>query len=355
MEAPFEQRLQWCRQHFQRARRALERLPDLDGVRLAFSVHLDLKMVPFFEALAVQGAELYLTSCNPVTSDPESLIHLSGACVTVDVDEGAQERALAWQPTHLCELGGALTAALMQRPGLSGVLGSMEGTGSGIALLGQFNLPYPVIDWDQVELKRGLHNRYMVGLTAWHTFFSRTGLTLHGLRVAVLGFGPVGRGVAEAARAYGGIIEILEPEAKRALEASFAGWKVGEPRATLAEADVVVTATGTPGVLGEQDLLGLKDGCFLLNVGHSSDEIDVAAMDRFAHRQVLPHIQAYQLGAKTIYLLAKGSMVNLTAGFGDSLNSFDITLAIMADTLNYLIREAKTLPAGLHRAPERPV
>ncbi|MCA9790837.1 MAG: adenosylhomocysteinase [Candidatus Eremiobacteraeota bacterium] len=355
MEAPFEQRLQWCRQHFRRARQALDALPELDGVRLAFSVHLDLKMVPFFEALVAKGAELYLTSCNPVTSDPESLVHLSGACVQVDVDGGSQQRALAWQPTHLCELGGALTEALVKRPGGSGVLGSMEGTGSGIALLEGFDLPYPIIDWDQVELKRGLHNRYMVGLTAWHTFFSRTGLTLHGLRVAVLGFGPVGRGVAEAARAYGGIIEILEPEPRRALEASFAGWKVGQPSATLAEADVVVTATGRPGVLREQELCALKDGCFLLNVGHSSDEIDVAAMDRFEHQQVLPHIQAYRIRGKTLYLLAKGSMVNLTAGFGDSLNSFDITLAIMANTLDYLIREGERLPPGLHRAPDRAV
>ena len=43
-------------------------------------------------------------------------------------------------------------------------------------------------------MKEGLHNRHMVGLTAWHTFFQTTHLTLHEKRVLVIGYGLVGRG-----------------------------------------------------------------------------------------------------------------------------------------------------------------
>ena len=39
----------------------------------------------------------------------------------------------------------------------------------------------------------------------------------------------------------------------------------------------------------------------------------------------MPYINAYRMADKTVYLLANGSMLNLTAGFGDSLNAFDVT------------------------------
>jgi len=36
----------------------------------------------------------------------------------------------------------------------------------------------------------GLHNRHMVGLTAWQTFFQTTHLTLHEKKVLVIGLWP---------------------------------------------------------------------------------------------------------------------------------------------------------------------
>ncbi len=348
--APFQNRLEWCRHHLCQSSAALEDLPPLPKVRLACSLHLDLKMVPFLEKLSARGAQLYLTSCNPATSDPDSLDHLRAQGFEVDLEDGCEQRAWEWGPTHLCELGAGLSE-VAHKAGLK-VVGSMEGTGSGIARFKRWQLPYPIVNWDEVDLKRGLHNRYMVGLTAWHTFFSRTGLTLHGKRVAVLGFGPVGRGLAEAARAYGGRVEVIDPNPTRALEARFSGWAVEDPATTLKLADVVATATGARKVLGQRELEHLKDGCFLVNVGHTSDEIDLDWLGQYSEQEVMPFIHRFDLPNKALFVLARGSMVNLTAGFGDSLNSFDVTLTIMARTLEYLLLEAPNLAPGLHRAPD---
>ncbi len=60
---------------------------------------------------------------------------------------------------------------------------------------------YPIFNWDDLPVKEGLHNRHMVGLTAWHTFFQTTHLTLHEKKVLVIGYGLVGQGVAAAAKA----------------------------------------------------------------------------------------------------------------------------------------------------------
>jgi adenosylhomocysteinase len=53
-----------------------------------------------------------------------------------------------------------------------------------------------------------------------------------------------------------------------------------------------------------------------------------------------------------VFLFAGGSMANLTAGQGDTLNSFDITMATMLAGLRYTFSaEARGSSAGLHPLP----
>jgi adenosylhomocysteinase len=191
MDIPLEKRLEWVCCQMPRLGRALQTLPDLSGVRLAFSIHLDLKMILLIEGLLARGAQVYLTTCNPATVRDEVVAYIERA--------GAQARAwrnmsqedfhqasagaIAWRPTHLCEFGAELTAAWLASPDRSPVRASLEGTGSGIARLQAIAPPYPIFNWDDLPIKEGLHNRHMVRLTTWHTLFSRTGLTLHGRNV----------------------------------------------------------------------------------------------------------------------------------------------------------------------------
>ena len=59
----FERSLAWAWLNMPLTQTACERLPDLNGVRLACSVHLDLKMIPAFETCLERGADLFLTTC----------------------------------------------------------------------------------------------------------------------------------------------------------------------------------------------------------------------------------------------------------------------------------------------------
>jgi adenosylhomocysteinase len=356
----FLQELAWTRTHMPRTRRALAALPDLTGVRLACSIHIDLKMVPLLEGVQQKGAQLFVITCNPQTARDEVVAHVQSTGVTVDAWHGmpadayqaAITHALAWQPTHLCEMGADLTMALHQQPAPAGaVRAGLEATGSGIARLAGLNLRYPIFNWDDLPVKEGLHNRRMVGLTTWHMFLTRTWLTLHGKRVLVVGYGSVGRGLADAARAYGGIVCVAERSPARALEAQYAGWEVRPLEDAIFQSDVIVTATGARGVIHAEHLPLLKNGVFLLNVGHHADEIDVAALYAYPHRSVMPFIEAIDLGERTVYLLAGGSMANLTAGQGDSLNAFDVTLAVMTSGIGHIVGEGTRAPAGVHILP----
>lgn len=365
-DSTFEQQLAWTEYHMVRTGRALDRLPDLSGKRLACSIHLDMKMVPLVKGLLARGAELFVITCNPTTVRERVVAEMEGLGARVEAwpympaeaYQAAIEQALAWGPTHLCEMGADLSYTLLSGPQAlwpeaAGIQAGLEATGSGIGRLENLVLPYPVFNWDDLPIKEGLHNRHMVGLTTWQTFFARTQLTLHEKSVLVVGYGSVGQGVATVARAYGGTVVVADKDPVRALEAVYDGWLVRPLDEAVEMADVIVTVTGARNVIAAGHIPRLKDGVFLLNCGHLADEIDVAALQVHPHQAVMPFIEAFQVGGKTVYLLAGGSMFNLTAGPGDSLNAFDVTAAVLVSGVGYIATEGARQSPGIHILPRK--
>jgi len=360
--------LEWMRLHMPLTEQEIDSLETLSGVRLACSVHLEQKAIRFFESLLDKGARLFLTTCNPSTvrNDVVKRLVSHGAeahawnGMTGKDQEEAAGRALAWGPTHLYEMGAMLVQRLLTvGPVAAGpaaaIVAGLEATGSGISCINGLTragrtLGFPVFNCDDVPIKEGLHNRRLVGLSTWNTFMERTRLSLHGRNVLVVGFGLVGEGVAETARAFGGTVSVAEKDPARALFAAYAGYPVGSLEELVPRADVIVTATGVPGVLNAGLFPSLKQGCFLLNVGHTPNEIDVSGLG--ARRELVPFVEEVSPCGTKVFLFAGGSMANLTAGHGDSLNSFDITMATLAAGLRFLFSpEARTHPPGLHALP----
>jgi adenosylhomocysteinase len=360
MYQDFDSELNWAIRHMPRTRTAVAALPDLHGVRLACNMHLDLKMAPLVAGLLEKGAAIYLTTCNPTTVQDDVVAwlerHGAEAHAWRDMNDAdwseSFDRALAWGPTHLCEMGADLTARLHQSASGPQIKAGLEATGSGISRLGGIAPRYPIFNWDDLPVKEGLHNRHMVGLTAWHTFFQTTHLTLHEKCVVVIGYGLVGQGVAAAAKAYGGQVIVAEIDPARALQARYDGWAVVDLATAVSQADVIATATGAKNVLSARHLAQAKDGVFILNVGHVAEEIDVGFLQALPHSEPMPFVNAYQLADKTLYLLANGSMFNLTAGYGDSLNAFDVTLAVMAAGIGHIVGAGEQQPAGLYLLPQ---
>lgn len=362
MTIPDEQLFPWITEHMRRTARALSELPSLAGTRFACSMHLDEKMLPFILGLRERGAEVFLTTCNADTVRPRVVEEAVRAGCEAAVPQGLSQAevpetalsAVRWGPTHFCEMGGELSTALVrsesETPGAP--IASMEATGSGVARIRELSPSYPVWNWDDVPIKEGLHNRYMVGLTCWHSFFECTRLTLHERRVLVVGFGLVGRGVAEAARSYGGTVVVAERDPGRLLEARYSGYDTDNLSVALPEADVVVTATGAPAVIGQRELSLARSGAFLVNVGHRADEIDLSSAINAERRSVLPHVEKISWPDRYLYFVAGGSMINLTAGHGDSLNSFDTTLALMTRVLGHMVRIGTEAGAGLNAVPD---
>lgn len=360
MYQDFSAELEWASLNMTRTRAAVEALPDLSHIRLACNMHLDLKMAPLVKGLLDKGAKVFLTTCNPTTVQDDVVAYLmnQGAEAKAWRNMSQQEwydsfqAAIDWKPTHLCEMGADLTTLIHNNKLQTNVKAGLEATGSGINRLNGLTPNYPIFNWDDLPVKEGLHNRHMVGLTAWHTFFDTTHLTLHEKTVLVIGYGLVGQGVAHSAKAYGGKVIVAEIDKARALQAEYDGWQVLPLAQAVKMADVIATATGAKNVLSQSLLNEAKSGVFILNVGHVAEEIEVSYLKQFSMTEPMPYINAYHLEDKTIYLLADGSMFNLTAGYGDSLNAFDVTLAVMASGIGHIVSQGEQAEKGVYLLPQ---
>jgi adenosylhomocysteinase len=321
-------------------------------------VRLDaaLVMLPLVDA----GATVRVAAVNPNNTDDvaAALLARGGADVWAwsEMSDGDVDEGLAWLTSEpadaLSDMGGELIAATVAAGG-SSPAAALEATTSGIHRLSDVDLPFPVFDWNGIALKDRLHNRHHVGLQAWPAFSDITGLAIHGRSVLVIGFGPVGRGVALHARALGALVSVAEVDPVRALEARHHGCHVLGLDEGLSTSAVVVTATGREGVLGEKQLRMLRHGAIVANVGHSNREIDVEWLAAQPNEPVRRSVERFTIEDKDLILLNSGNLVNLAPGSGIAVDElFDPFAAVMLRGLTWILEGgAEGTPSGLQPYP----
>lgn len=351
--------LAWMRTFTPATAHAAASLSSLSGERILVVCHLDLKMIPYFEALVEKGAEVWACAASPATTRNEVAERLSsiGVHVSARKDDPPNRHAaylnvaIEAAPTLLSEMGADATAATGGR--LESVRGGLEATGTGIVRVRELTLSYPLFNWDDVPIKQGLHNRHLVGLMAANTFLNVAALSLYGKTVLVVGYGPVGRGVAGAVRSFGAVVEVCDLDPSARLAAAHLGFATPDLEAGLSRADVVFTATGRDGALPFENLTACKNGVFLANVGHTAGELPVEGLRAHLTDTPRPYVERCEVDGKTLYLLAGGAMFNLAAGPGDPYDTFDLVTALMLEATNFLVTEGVNYPPGLHPLPEK--
>ncbi|MEV0177590.1 NAD(P)-dependent oxidoreductase [Streptomyces sp. NPDC050803] len=349
---PLPERLEWGERHMKKTAEAARRLPSMVGTRLATCVHIDVKTAVYLHAFRAAGAEVAVMPADVRTTRADVAEYMAHEMdifgVAADAHAHAGADCVAWGPTHTLEMGGDITAAAVASD-YRGIIAGIEVTRTGINRLGGVDLTHPVFDLDRVPLKNNIHNRYAVGLSTWHAFMSRTNLSLHGRVVVVVGFGEVGSGLASAARSLGARVIIVEQDPIRCVIATYEGYETAPLPSAAARADVLVTATGHSGVVSARIMEMLPDGAFLLNAGHSATEVDLESLG--TGTAVLPHVTSHRPYGNEILLVAGGHIVNLVAGDGDTLNSFDITAALMVSSVGWMVLQDTNHAPGIHTLP----
>jgi len=310
---------------------------DYRGKRLAYWGHITVQnTISMMLALKQAGAEIVVGACNVDSTNDIAAAYAVSKGISVYGWQGMSQLEYqenlalvrSFEADYLCDMGGELIVAYLDKT--PSVKGALEATTSGLNLLKNHKIPFPVFDWNSIPLKDRLENRFHVGDGVWPAFSYVTGMGLFGRRVLVIGYGPVGKGIAERARNLGAIAHVTDLNPVCLLEARHHGCETVSLEEGLARCHIIVTATGVEGVLREEHLCQVRPGAILFNAGHSNREIDIDWLYHQPHQRMKAHIEQFNIGKTHLFLLAKGSLLNLAAGAGPhGVDLFDHYTAVM--------------------------
>jgi len=361
------ERVSWARSNMPvlaalRAQLAGER--PLAGRRIGVCLHVEMKTAVLVDLLRAGGAEIVWTGSPATTDDAvaaaaasdDGIVVYSRRADTVDDHLRHVERVLASDPDLLLDNGADLIAASVDGRASRVTAGTEETTSGRNRLLGELagRIPFPVVVINDSPIKLLFENEHGVGPAVVDGFMRSTNSLIAGKTFAVAGYGSCGRSLARTLRALGAVVIVVELDEVRALEAAFDGMRVADLRRAVGLADAFFTVTGRPGVLREDDLLAVRDGAMLANVGHFGNEIDVEELESLAteQRRVAPNVVEYRLpNGRTVRLLAGGQMLNLAAATGHQMQIMDLGFALQAHALRELAARPEQFSPGYQPVP----
>ena len=182
-----------------------------------------------------------------------------------------------------------------------------------------------------------------------------TNLMVAGKTVVVAGYGWCGKGVAMRAKGMGADVIVTEVDPFKALEATMENFRVMPMDEAAKYGDIFVTATGCKDVIVARHFEAMKDNAILCNAGHFDCEVDVAALRAMATEtcERRANIEGFRLpDGRTISVLADGRLVNLAAGNGHPAEIMDMSFAVQALSLEWLVKHQQGLEKKVYNVPD---
>ncbi|WP_315068625.1 adenosylhomocysteinase [uncultured Microbacterium sp.] len=342
-----------------RARR-LREAGTVKGVRIGIAMVLEPKTAQLALLLRDAGATVAVYA-HPDEIDVEVAQVLRSRGIPVDGDpslSGAAERAAAVsflrRGFDLLLDDGSHLIRLAHEEGLARQLrGAAEETTSGLTPLRLMEreglLEIPVIAVNDALTKTSFDNRYGTGQSCVFAIadaLDAAGIDLRDQPAVVVGYGPVGEGVAAHLRALGVQVGVAETDPVRALRAAHDGYRIGRLH-DLAPGALVVSATGAPHTVDAEVLRAAAIVAVAGGVPHEVD-LDPAKLRPFAGESGAssPFVERAGEGALVI---ARGGCVNLSAGEGNPIEIMDLSFSVQLFAVEHLL--AHDLPAGVHALP----
>lgn len=310
----------------------------LKGARIAGCLHMTIQTAVLIETLVELGADVQWSSCNIFSTQDHAAAAIAATGVPVYAWKGLTEEEYEWcvkqtlffgedrKPLNLIlDDGGDLTNIVLDdHPEIAaGIKGISEETTTGVLRLydRQRNgtLTMPAINVNDSVTKSKFDNKYGCRESLVDAIRRATDVMMAGKIAAVAGFGDVGKGSAESLRNAGCRVIVSEIDPICALQAAMEGFEVKKMIDAVAEADIVVTATGNKDIITGAHFEAMKDKVIVCNIGHFDNEIDVAWLDANHGKskdEIKPQVDQYTINGKDIILLAEGRLVNLGCATG---------------------------------------
>ncbi len=345
-----------------------EKTKPFAGLKITLSVHMEAKTAFLCRTLALGGAEMHVTGCNPLSTQDDVAAAVAAGGIDVYAHHGCSmeqyeadlDAALSCGPNIVIDDGGDLVHLLhtARRDLLPGVIGGCEETTTGIhrlkVMAREGTLRFPMVMVNEADCKHLFDNRYGTGQSVWDGINRTTNLIVAGKVVVVAGYGMCGKGVSMRAKGLGAKVVVTEVDPVRAIEAYMDGFTVMPMDEAAPLGDLFVTVTGCSGVITRDHMLRMKDGAILANAGHFDVEVDIAGLREMAGEgyDARNNIRGYRLpNGRTVFVLAEGRLVNIAAGDGHPAEIMDMSFAIQALSAEYLVKNRGDLAPGVVPVP----
>jgi adenosylhomocysteinase len=364
------QKVEWARAHMpvlETVRRRFESETPFRGLTVACVLHVEAKTAALAFALAAGGADVRLAAGNPNSTDDDAVLALREAGIETWAKKGesigeyhAGLRAMVDADPDVIVDDGADLVALVHRSRKERgkVRGSTEETTIGVTRLRALEkspgLLFPAIVVNDADMKHLFDNRYGTGQSTVEGILNATNLLLAGKVTVVAGYGWAGRGVAARLAGMAAEVIVTEVDPVRALEARCDGYRVLPMLDAARVADLIVTVTGSTGIVREEHFRVMKDGCLLANSGHFDVEISKTDLEGLAvaHRTVRPNVEEYRFAdGRKVYLLGEGRLINLAAGQGHPVEIMDLSFALQALSAEHLAKHGRSMEPRVHEVP----
>ena len=311
----------------------LKKSKPLKGVTIGFCLHITKETSVLVIGAKELGANVAVCGGNPLTTQDNIAAFLASQGIhiyawnnqTTKEYDWCIEQVLKHKPNLICDDGADMNVKVHfdKKYKTLNVLGSTEETTAGVtrvkAIEKQGKLRYPVIIVNDADTKHMFDNRYGTGQSTIDGYLRAMGLLFTSKKIVVVGYGWVGRGVAERARGMGGNVIVTEIDPVKALEAHMDGFQVMPMSQAAKIGQIFITCTGMTSVIRKEHLLTMNDGAVVGNVGHFDVEIDTEFLLNKSKsvKEVRPSLDECKLrNGKKIYLIGKGRLANLVAAEG---------------------------------------
>ncbi|WNM27948.1 adenosylhomocysteinase [Demequina capsici] len=318
------------------------------GLRVGIAMTLEPKTANLALLLAEAGAQVAVYA-HPDETDPDVASALRARWIPCDADatlaaEHERDVALGFLRRGfdvLVDDGSHLTRLAHEEGLTGGWIGATEETTSGLAPLramaAEGALRTPVIAVNDAVTKTGFDNRYGTGqscVLAIADLLDDAGLTVRSQPALVIGYGPVGIGVAAHLRALGAAVSVAEVDPVRAMLAEHDGFEVGDAL-TLAAGALVVSCTGVPRTVTQEML---EVAAIVAVAGGVPGEVDLSAMTLeplVVEGRPVPALDVARPTTATI--LDRGGCINVTAAEGNPIEIMDLSFATQLAAIAELV------------------
>jgi adenosylhomocysteinase len=310
----------------------------LQGARIAGCLHMTIQTAVLIETLVELGADVSWSSCNIFSTQDHAAAAIADAGIPVYAWKGMNEEEFDWcieQTLHafpegqalnmILDDGGDLTNMVFDRyPELvAGIRGISEETTTGVLRLydreRNGSLLLPAININDSVTKSKFDNKYGCRESLVDALRRATDLMMAGKVAVVAGYGDVGKGSADSLKNAGVRVIVTEIDPICALQAAMEGYEVKKMDTAIAEADIIVTATGNHKIIVDRHFKNMKHNAVVCNIGHFDNEIDMAWLnDNYGATKdiIKPQVDKYTIDGKDIIVLAEGRLVNLGCATG---------------------------------------